>query len=175
MAPRLHELRLNARELLRQPGLRKVVDVTLPAGDLGVDDDRITGEIGVDLVATSNIDGIVVAGTVTMPWRAPCRRCLVDVAGVATIDVDELYQDEIGPDRRGDDEAFPIEGDQVDLAQAVREAVLLELPGDVLCRDDCAGICPVCGVDRNQGSCDCDTTVRDERWAALDDLRLDED
>ena len=51
---------------------------------------------------------------------------------------------------------------------------LLELPDDVLCRDDCAGICPVCGIDRNTGACDCDTTVRDDRWAALDGLQLDE-
>ncbi|MFP5488235.1 MAG: YceD family protein [Acidimicrobiia bacterium] len=174
MAPRLHELRLNARELLRQPGLRKSVGVSLPASDLGVDDDRITGEIAVDLVATSNLDGIVVAGTLTMPWRAPCRRCLTEVTGTTTIDIDELYQDPSDTSAVVADDAFPIEGDQVDLVPAVREAVLLELPDDVLCRDDCAGICPVCGVDRNVGSCECDTTVRDERWAALDDLRLDD-
>lgn len=171
MAPRLHQLRLNARELLRQPGLRKGVEVSLPASDLGVDDERITGDIGVDLVATSNIDGVVVEGTVTMPWRAPCRRCLTDVAGTSRIVVDELYQDEIG----ADDDAFEIEGDQIDLVPAVRETVLLELPDDVLCRDDCTGICPVCGADRNQVSCDCDTTVRDDRWAALDQLRLEDE
>lgn len=175
MAPRLHELRLNARELLRQPGLRKSVDVSLPASDLTVDDDRVTGDIGVALVATSNIDGIVVEGTITMPWRAPCRRCLAEVAGTAMIDVDEVYQDDVGPGGDIGDDAFPIEGDQIDLVPAVREAVLLELPDDVLCRDDCAGICPVCGIDRNQASCECDTSVRDDRWAALADLELEPD
>jgi uncharacterized protein len=170
MAPRVHELRLNARELLRQPGSRKGVAVSLPATDLGIADDRVTGEIEVELTATSTIDGVVVEGTITLPWRAACRRCLAEVVGTGVIDVDEVYQDEIGDH----DDAFPIEGDQIDLVPAVREAVLLELPDDVLCRDDCAGICPVCGVDRNQDSCDCDTTVRDERWAALADLQLDE-
>lgn len=174
MAPRLHELRLNARELLRQPGLRKTIEVTLPAADLGVDDDRITGEIALDLVATSNLDGIVVAGTLALPWRAPCRRCVAEVIGTTTIEVDELYQDPSDASAVLADDAFPIEGDQVDLVPAVREAILLELPNDVLCRDDCAGICPVCGIDRNQGTCECDTTVRDDRWAALDDLRLDD-
>lgn len=174
MAPRLHELRLNARELLRQPGLQKAVDVSLSAADLGVDDERITGDVTVDLLATSNIDGVVVEGTITMPWRAPCRRCLVEVVGIARIDVDEVYQDPSDVSV-ADGDAFPIEGDQIDLVPAVREAVLLELPDDVLCRDDCAGICPVCGIDRNQGSCECDTTVRDERWAALADLELDDD
>jgi len=174
MVPRLHDLRLNARELLRQPGLQKFVRLSLPASDLDVDDDRITGEIAVDLAATSNIDGVVVEGTLTMPWHAPCRRCLGDVVGTATIEIDEVYRDPSDV-TVGDADAFPIEGDQIDLVPAVREAVLLELPDDVLCREDCAGICPVCGIDRNHGSCDCDTTVRDDRWAALDDLRLDED
>ena len=174
MTPRLHELRLNARELLRQPGLQKAVDVSFPATDVGVDDDRITGDVTVDLLATSSIDGVVVVGTITMPWRAPCRRCLAEVVGTARIDVDEVYQDPSDVSVV-DGDAFPIEGDQIDLVPAVREAVLLELPDDVLCRDDCAGICPVCGIDRNQGTCDCDTTVRDERWAALADLELDDD
>jgi uncharacterized protein len=171
MAPRLHQLRLNARELLRQPGLQKPVAVSLAASDLGIDDDRITDEITVDVTATSNIDGVVVEGTVTMSWRASCRRCLAEVFGTSSIEVDEVYQDEIDDDA----DAFPIEGDQIDLVPAVREAVLLELPDDVLCREDCAGICPVCGTDRNLGSCDCDTTIRDDRWAALADLELDDD
>ena len=92
----------------------------------------------------SNIDGIVVTGPISIPWRAPCRRCLTDVAGVAEVVVDEVYQDEVG-----DDDAFQIEGDQIDLAPAVREYVLLELPDGPLCRDDCAGICPVVR-DRSQ-------------------------
>lgn len=171
-AKRHHQFRLNARELLRQPGLDKRVVDTLPASELGVDDERISGNVAVDLIALSSLDGISVTGTISVPWRAPCRRCLVDVIGTARIEVDEIYQD---PDDAvvGDD-AFEIVGDQIDLTPAIREHLLLELPDDPLCRDDCAGICPVCGADRNRNPCDCDTTVRDERWAALDDLRLDD-
>lgn len=171
-AKRLHRFRLNARELLRQPGLDKAIAETLPAADLGVDDDRISGDVTVDLTALSSIDGISVTGTISMPWRAPCRRCLAEVAGTSVIEVDEVYRDP--GDAVADDDSFEITGDQIDLAPAIREYLLLELPDDPLCRDECAGICPVCGTDRNQGTCDCDTTVRDERWAALDELRLDE-
>lgn len=171
MAPnRLHVFRLNARELLRQPGLDKHIDVTLPASDLGVDDDRITGDVGVDITAVSGVDGISVGGSISMPWATSCRRCLTAVTGIARIDVDEFYQDDVGPD----DDAFEIGGDQIDLAPAIREYLLIELPDDQVCRADCAGLCPVCGIDRNTGSCECDTTVRDERWAALDELRFDE-
>ncbi|HBU75246.1 MAG TPA: DUF177 domain-containing protein, partial [Acidimicrobiaceae bacterium] len=44
----------------------------------------------------------------------------------------------------------------------------------VLCSDDCKGICDVCGVDRNEVPCECVVVVRDDRWAALDDLHLDD-
>lgn len=166
----LHVLRVNARELLRQPGMSRRIQADLNAVDLGVADDRIAGVVAVELVAVSSIDGIVVTGSISTPWHAPCRRCLVDVTGTAQIAVDEVYRDEVG-----DDEAFPIEGDQIDMAPAAREYVLLELPDGPLCREDCAGICPLCGIDRNQGTCTCDISVRDDRWAALDDLKLDDD
>lgn len=171
MSPALRDLRLNARELLRQPGAHKAVTGSFDAGELGVPDPRVTGPVAVALVTTSTLDGVVVEGSVSVPWRSSCRRCLVDVDGVVDISIDEVYQEGAVDDA----DAFPIEGDQIDLVPAVREAVLLELPTDVLCRDECAGICPVCGIDRNQSSCECDTSVRDDRWAALDALRLDDD
>jgi len=174
MAPhRLPAFRINARELLRQPGLQKRVELVVSPGELGVDDDRIVGDVASDLTATSTIDGIAVHGTVAMPWRTSCRRCLAEVTGTSEIVIDEMYQDPADL-TVGDDEAFPIEGDQIDLVPVVREHLLLELPDDVLCREECAGICPVCGTDLNQDACDCDTTVRDERWAVLDDLHLDD-
>jgi len=171
MAPNpLHRLRVNARELLRVPGSTRTIDASIDAGDLGVDDERITGPVTVVLEAVSNIDGVVVAGSISIPWSVACRRCLADVTGTATVDVEEIYQDDVV-----DEDAYAIEGDQIDLAPAVREYVLIELPDGPLCRDDCAGICPVCGADRNEAPCDCDNSVRDARWAALDDLRLDDD
>jgi uncharacterized protein len=51
--------------------------------------------------------------------------------------------------------------------------VLLELDEERLCRAECAGLCPSCGIDRNSGDCDCSVMVRDDRWAALDGLAVD--
>lgn len=166
----LHRLRVNARELLRVPGSERRIEERFDATDLGVDDERVDGPVGIDLSAVSNVDGVVVSGTISLPWAVACRRCLARVTGTAVVDVDEVYQDVVGVD----DDAFVIEGDQIDLAPAVREYVLLELPDGPLCRAECAGICPVCGADRNEAPCACDTSVRDERWAALDELRLDD-
>ncbi len=55
----------------------------------------------------------------------------------------------------------------------MRDALLLDLPVAPLCRDDCAGLCPSCGIDRNQSTCDCDMTIPDPRWDALRELTFD--
>lgn len=78
----------------------------------------------------------------------------------------ELYQQVLT-----DPDAFPIVGEQLDLAPAVRETVLLDAPSSPLCRPDCAGLCPRCGADLNQGPCGCADDLVDERWQALDALR----
>ena len=162
-------LRINASELRRQPGSRRRVELVDPArrprprrrpcrrrrrrrGRSRVDDRR----------HRRRRHGFGRRG------RTPAGAASRPIDGVAVAHVDELYQDHVT-----DPDAFPIEGDQLDLAPMARELVLLELPDAPLCRDDCAGICAVCGRDRNVEPCDCDDTVRDERWAVLDQLDLD--
>ena len=103
------------------------------------------------------------------PWASPCRRCLKDLTGVAEVVVEELYQIDLT-----DDQAYPIEHGQLDLSPMVRELAMIELDAEQVCAADCAGLCPVCGIDRNVSSCRCDTTVTDHRWAALDGLVLDD-
>jgi uncharacterized protein len=165
----IRELRVNAAELLRQPGAMKVVDVDVSGTDLDVTHATLAGDIAVDLELLALNDGIAVSGRVVAPWVGPCRRCLRELSGHAVADVHELYQIELI-----DEDAYPILDNQVDLAPMARQAALLELDEEHLCADDCAGLCPVCGIDRNEATCSCDTTVRDDRWAALDGLALDD-
>ncbi len=162
-------LRINAVELLRQPGATKPIDVTVSGDDLDVVHESLAGDIDVDVVLTVMNDGIVVRGEVRVPWARPCRRCLRDLTGVAVAEIDELYQVEVI-----DEDAYPILDNQLDLAPAARQSALLELDDERLCADDCAGLCPRCGIDRNRDTCDCDTEVKDHRWAALDGLVLDD-
>jgi uncharacterized protein len=152
-------LRINAVELLRHPGATRRIEASLPPGELGVDDGRVIGDIDVAVDATSSIDGVVVHGTVSTPWRGQCRRCLIDVEGVSVSEVEELFE----------------QPDQIDLAPILREYVLLDLPDAPLCREACAGICPQCGADRNVDPCDCHTGTVDPRWSVLDELELDDE
>ena len=161
-------LLVNVAELLRHPASRQEVHVELPSEGLTVLDSVVPAgaPIDVDVALESLSDGIVVTGRVSAPWVGSCRRCLGAAGGTLDILVRELYQ----PEPESDD-AFPIEGDQLDLEPLVREALLLELPLAPLCRADCAGLCPQCGADRNDVDCGHRLDTRDARWDALDQLR----
>jgi len=124
--------------------------------------------VDVTLTLQSFRGGLRAKGHVAAPWFGVCRRCSAAVLGVSDVAVDERFVDHPEP---GDDEAYPIENDEIDLAPMVHDAILLDLPLAPLCREDCAGLCPYCGIDRNEGSCDCAAPV-DPRWATLDGLRF---
>jgi len=171
MAPDpLRPLRINAVELLRQPGAVRDVHVDIDAAALDVVHERLSGDVHVDVRLTALNDGIEVKGTVSADWSTTCRRCLAPVADTAVAEVDELYQIEVL-----DPDAYLIEDGQLDLAPLAREIILLELDLERVCRVDCEGLCPVCGIDRNTEECSCDTEVRDDRWAALEGFVPDDE
>ena len=161
-------LLVNALEMLRRPGTAKEVEISILPSVLDIDDHRLVPgtEITVEVQCESLSDGIVVNGHIEAEFRGECRRCLQPMGSVLNIEVHELYQLVVT-----DPDAFAIHNDQIDLAPMVRETVLIELPDAPLCRIDCSGLCPTCGVDFNVEKCACAAPIVDARWAALDALR----
>ena len=161
---------INAAELLRRPGSERDVDLVVEPTEIDLDNPNVAGDADVDihLHLESLSDGIVVTGSVAVPWSGTCRRCLAPASGTATAEVHELYQHTVT-----DPDAFELAGDQLDLRPMVRELLLLEVPDTPLCREDCAGLCPQCGADRNTVECGCAVAVTDPRWDALSALKLD--
>ena len=161
-------LLINAAELLRRPGSDRRVSLQPTVADLGIDDDRFDPDatVSVSVRLESLTDGIVVDGTLRAPWADLCRRCLAAARGDVVCDVHELYQLVVT-----DPDAFEIVADQIDLATMVRENILLEAPLAPLCRADCAGLCPTCGIDLNTSTCECIGVVGDPRWDALSELK----
>ena len=153
--------------LLRAPGDRRREVRSGPLPGL-----RVTGsavpedaEVAVEVTLDAVPGAIVATGRVTAPWVGECRRCLAEASGTIAVDVREVFEDEPDPDQ-----TYPLEGDRLDLEPLARDTVLLELPLAPLCREDCAGICPTCGADRNVAPCQCVVAPKDPRWAALDAL-----
>jgi uncharacterized protein len=159
---------VNVLEVVRRPGTRKPVSVTAPVGELVMAGVRIPADrnVTVDVTIESLTDGLTVDGTVTAKWEAECRRCLAESGEVLNIPVHELFQ--VIPIA---EDAYEYDGEQLDLAQLARDAILLELPLAPTCRPECAGLCPECGANRNDGDCGHSTAPTDARWGALDALR----
>ena len=143
-------------------------------GELRVADSVVAARATVEAEAVlDSVDGgIEVSATVTAPWSGECRRCLKAVGGHLEAHVREMYRPRPpGEPPDEDEETYPLSGELLDLRPLVRDAVLLELPIAPLCREDCAGLCPTCGADLNDGPCSCPPAGGDPRWAALDALR----
>lgn len=111
--------------------------------------------------------------------RGACVRCLQETSIAISDELLYLYQLsglELGKDTHLDsDEGFmPVEveffGRTLDVADQVRESIWLLLPRKLLCREDCAGLCPMCGADLNEGSCGCIPFEGDPRLEILRDF-----
>ncbi len=161
--------RVPVTDLLSRIGAQRAVEISAPAGELGTGAATVSDGTPVELeVLLERVpEGIVARGRVHATWRAECSRCLAPATGEITVGVDELFEREPVPG-----ETYPLTAEALDLEPLVRDAIVLELPGAPLCRDDCAGLCAVCGVDHNLVTCDCTVDESDPRWAALGSLEL---
>ena len=94
-------------------------------------------------------------GKVRGEIRGGCRRCLVDVARPVDVDLSVLFSED--PAAADDPGVYPLAPDAaaLDLGEAVREELALAIPAYLLCREECAGLCPRCGADLNAGACQC--------------------
>ncbi len=157
-------------ELRRRPGTQRDVQISTSLPGLAITGARVPddADLVIDLTLESIDGAITVSGTVLVPWTAECRRCLDDVTGVVSVDLQEVF--EVRP---VEGETYPIEGDEVDLEPVVRDAALLHLPLAPLCGPDCAGPAPDVFPATVEGSGAPEEPARDPRWAALDELRLD--
>jgi uncharacterized protein len=102
--------------------------------------------------------------------RGPCMRCLLDAEPVTEVDAREVDQPGGGeelssPYLNGEEE--------LDLQQWATDAYALALPAQIVCRPDCAGLCPECGANRNEDPGHAHEAPKDSRWAALDALKFD--
>jgi uncharacterized protein len=104
-------------------------------------------------------DGYLLRGTLRGELLAPCARCLepapVQLEAPMTVSFLELGGPEDERAEEAQDDVQPIEHGTIDLGPPIRDEILLAVPIGPVCREDCAGICPSCGLNRNLTPCDC--------------------
>lgn len=101
---------------------------------------------------------------VEIPVRAEFRERFVPAVSWRAEPQHELQEEDLS--------LAVFDGEAIELDDLMREEILLAVPGHVLCREDCKGLCPVCGIDRNRSSCQCESVETDSRWEGLEDLRF---
>jgi uncharacterized protein len=163
---------LDVRELGRRPGTMREVVLSAPAPEgLGIVDlvgVPVGAELELDLRLESVMEGVLVTGTVTGPVTGECGRCLTELSDTLTVPVQELYvYPEASTDHDEEDEVSQLVGDFLDLAPTVRDAVVLALPLNPVCREDCQGLCATCGERLDDLPADHAHDTTDARWGAL--------
>jgi uncharacterized protein len=168
-------LQINVSQQLKDPigSVRdyEVNDFVDISGDTGQADGKVT--------MTRTDRGILVRGILRMDIKLTCSRCLSLCDYPLTLRIAEEYFPTIDimsgapistPDESG---CFTIDEHHIlDLTEAIRQYTVLATPMKPLCREDCAGLCPTCGHNLNQGKCSCPPTDTDPRWAALRKLTV---
>jgi len=113
----------------------------------GIDYEVVGGGVGIDLAVSRVGRRLTLRGTGVATLTGPCQRCL----GAAALEVPIVCVDYVaGSDSVVDDDEPYVKGFVLDLERWVRDAVAEALPAQILCRDDCRGLCVVCGVDLNE-------------------------
>jgi uncharacterized protein len=167
---------LDTRELGRRPGSQREVSRSVPApADLGIEVLRVPeGEpVELDLRIEAVMEGVLVTGTATAALEGECVRCLEPITDELSAPFQELfvYEDHGIPGE--DDEVSMLEGDLLDLEPLLRDAVVLALPFQPLCEDDCPGLCTECGARLADDPDHTHEEPIDPRWAKLTTLEND--
>ncbi len=166
---------LDTRELGRRPGSQRRSIFSAPApADLGIEVLRVPEGAPVDfeLRLEAVMEGVLVTGTASSVLEGECARCLAEIHDDVVADFQELFAyEESDTATQGEDEdAGRLKGDLLDLEPVLRDAVVLMLAFQPLCRDDCAGLCVECGARLADDPGHRHDEPVDPRWAALQAL-----
>lgn len=170
-------MRVPIADLLKEPGSHKTLPVQISLEPVEIKGESVqfgqpfTGEAEIWNVGDRMLVRAKAEGDATLS----CSRCLTVFSARLHVSFEEEFvqgepREEVEPTDEDRTLSF-YQGEEIDLSDSLRENLLLELPMKPLCDAACAGLCPTCGANLNQGKCGCGETDRvDPRLAALQDL-----
>ena len=165
---------LDTRELGRRPGSQREVSRSVPApADLGIEVLGVPqgSPVEIDLRTEAVMEGVLVTGTAKAVLEGECARCLEPISDEIEVRFQELFvydDQDVDPDEEL--EVSTLQDDLVDLEPLLRDAVVLALPFQPLCQDDCPGLCTECGARLADDPDHRHEEPVDPRWAALQQL-----
>jgi uncharacterized protein len=170
------ELQFNVAQLLKEvTGGTRNYEISAP----------IMGEFDEETVVVAPLEGhvkflrtgpnVLVSGFLHTSFEKTCGRCLITYTTPVEIELEEEFYPLIDINTgnpvlqpEGSDSANQIDAQNIlSLAEVVRQELIVENDSVLYCQPDCKGLCPICGQDRNVGTCDCQDDQIDARWAGL--------
>lgn len=171
---------ISLQELELRP-VRFTVDI--PAGEIDFVNPAAQTSVlhasGIAELVRNALGEIRISGSLSVAMEAPCDRCLEPARFALNKPFDLVYvptPEDTGGERALDESASEVgfyDGGGIELNDVLREVVVLALPMRWMCEDDCKGICPSCGRNRNEEECDCNNKAADDRWNKLRNLRVE--
>jgi uncharacterized protein len=169
-------------ELDKLEGSSAKFEHTYEAEELVLDDEHVRLIEPPQVTARINRSGheVRLKGRIATRAEIDCDRCLKQVSlpveapfDVTYVPAEDYAETDVAAELQAEDMAVSVyEDNAIDVDDLVREQVLLALPTRALCLEDCKGLCPVCGANRNENPCECETQNIDPRWSGLKDIRF---
>lgn len=118
-------------------------------------------------------DNILLSGTIKYTFTGECARCLTPFENTVEAIMEAVLVHQLDEDDDSDEIQVKITDGCVDLEEAIKQMIYLTMPMRSLCKKDCKGICPNCGVNLNNENCKCEESLTDPRFDKLRDLLKD--
>jgi uncharacterized protein len=147
--------------------------------DLDIETAKLKNAVEIEGELTKRIVQVDVKGKIFAQIETECSRCLqtaelkLEIPFEAAFVTAENYTESKEAELKEDDLDVSIfNGDKIDVTELVREQILLNLPEQAFCREDCKGLCEKCGANLNLIDCNCEEKESDPRWQGLRELKL---
>lgn len=163
-------MKISIANIMKQNTAREEFFLKLPPAELGINtqDALLEGDVLLDFAVANVGDVILLDGNVQAVFIRTCGRCTKEYKLTCIGEFKEKFYP-AGTTGIGAEE-FVFSDDLIDITQVVREGLLLAEPIQSVCSEDCKGLCPTCGVDKNAGKCSCDAHEINPKFEALRQL-----
>ncbi len=149
---------ISIRDLKRETGLKKKLSIELKFKEIeGI---NILSPVVIDIEIENLGMGFNVRGNYSVTVELQCRRCLILFPYKLNGEIDEIYttQREIYSEKRlltlDQLSTFKFNGEEINIKEAIRQNIIVSIPPYPLCKIDCKGLCPICGINLNIKECE---------------------
>ena len=162
-------MKINIASVLRNDGASKAFSGELPLESFDYIGSTLSFEKPLKIEGqVKNIGGAIeISALITGEYKTDCSRCGKEVCEKLTAELFESLDSEFS---EIDEECITVSGNVIDISGSIEASVFGSIPMQFLCRHDCKGLCPVCGIDLNENECNCEVEVYDPRFAIFRNL-----